>query len=196
MVPRKTLQLPSSSEGLGWIASQGLSQPLLIPGLQMASITAAAAGDAEALAYLRFTAQQFAALGSRNHTRLDEMCSQASQATNCNEFNAVCKLSAGDSELRQPGSSVPMERRFLSGCSREWSFQRVAVAPLPGSTMPMGSQDHGQGCPCRQTGHTAVVAWPEPTMPLERGLYFGGGQAQPEDTAMAAGPGTTMPSAP
>ncbi|KAK9843168.1 hypothetical protein WJX74_007913 [Apatococcus lobatus] len=74
MVPRKTLQLPTSSEGLGWIASQGPSQPLLIPGLQMASITAAGAGDAQALAYIRFTAQQFAALGSRNHTPLDELC--------------------------------------------------------------------------------------------------------------------------
>ena len=79
------LELPRDGEGLGWIASQGPPKLLLIPGLQTASITAAAAGDADALAYVRFTAQQFAAMGSHNQTPLDTVCTAASKISSSDE---------------------------------------------------------------------------------------------------------------
>ncbi len=55
------VDLPSDGEGLSWIASHDPAGLQLIPGLQPACIEAAAAGDLEALAYLRFTAQHHAA---------------------------------------------------------------------------------------------------------------------------------------
>lgn len=69
------MDLPEDSEGLQWIVSQGAGQLLLIPGLHAISIVAAAAGDQAALAYLRFTAQHFAAFaGIQRLTRLDKLC--------------------------------------------------------------------------------------------------------------------------
>ncbi len=53
--------VPEDGEGLGWILEQDPAQLLMIPGLQPASIAAAAAGDQQALAYLRFTVQHYAA---------------------------------------------------------------------------------------------------------------------------------------
>ena len=47
------LDLPHWNEGLIWITSQGLTQLQLIPGLEGASITAAAEGDQQALTHLR-----------------------------------------------------------------------------------------------------------------------------------------------
>ncbi len=55
------MDLPSDGEGLSWIAGHDPARLQLIPGLQPASIEAAAAGDQKALAYLRFTAQHHAA---------------------------------------------------------------------------------------------------------------------------------------
>ena len=73
------LDLPHGSAGLGWIVAQGPLQLLLIPGLKPASIVAAAAGDQDALAYLRFAAQHFAALGStQSLTEFDKLCIEAS----------------------------------------------------------------------------------------------------------------------
>lgn len=68
------LELPEDGEGLGWIARHSLSRLLLIPGLLPASITAAAAGDQEALAHLRAQAEQFAAMGSSSNDPLDRVC--------------------------------------------------------------------------------------------------------------------------
>ena len=53
--------LPAEGEGLSWIVDQDPTKLLLIPGLQPASIAAAAAGDHKALAHLRSTAQHHAA---------------------------------------------------------------------------------------------------------------------------------------
>ncbi|KAK9844941.1 hypothetical protein WJX74_008931 [Apatococcus lobatus] len=74
-------KLPSNGQGLSWIANQGPNELLLIPGLQTASITAASAGDTDALAYLRFTAQQFAAMGSHNQTQLDKVSTAGSKVS-------------------------------------------------------------------------------------------------------------------
>ena len=72
--------LPDGTEGLSWIVSRDPTQLLLIPGLQPASIAAAAAGDQQALAYLRFTAQQFAEYaGLHILSPLDRACLSASE---------------------------------------------------------------------------------------------------------------------
>ena len=55
------LDLPQGAEGLAWISRKGPAQLLLIPGVQPASIAAAALGDQQALVCLRVTAQQHAA---------------------------------------------------------------------------------------------------------------------------------------
>ncbi len=55
------VDVPEDGEGLSWISDHDSTQLLLIPGLQPASIAAAAAGDQQALAYLRFTVQHYAA---------------------------------------------------------------------------------------------------------------------------------------
>lgn len=73
------LDLPQGGQGLYWIVSQGPQELLLIPGLQAASIAAAATGDQSALSYLHSAAQQFAADGSPlNATGLDNLCIEAS----------------------------------------------------------------------------------------------------------------------
>ena len=79
-------EFPSNEEGLGWIMQHGLAQMLLIPGLQPASIVAAAAGDQQALAYLRFMAQQYAAFnGVQDYSPLDSACVKSLEAANCDE---------------------------------------------------------------------------------------------------------------
>ena len=55
------LDLPQDAEGLAWIASQGPARLLRIPGVEPATIAAAARGDQQALVCLRITAQQHAA---------------------------------------------------------------------------------------------------------------------------------------
>ncbi len=73
------LDIPANGEGLGWIVSHDLSQLLLIPGLQPSSIAAAAAGDQQALSYLRFRAQDHAAHpGAFIPNPFDRMCLEAS----------------------------------------------------------------------------------------------------------------------
>ena len=54
-------KVPVAGEGLDWIANQGPEKLLLIPGLQAATITAAAAGDQGALTALTNAVQHFAA---------------------------------------------------------------------------------------------------------------------------------------
>ncbi len=54
------VELPADGEGLSWIARHDPTMLQLIPGLQPISIAAAAAGDQQALAYLRFAAQHHA----------------------------------------------------------------------------------------------------------------------------------------
>ena len=82
--------LPADGDGLSWIVEQDCTNLLLIPGLQPASIAAAAAGDQGALAYLRFTAQHHAAYpGVCALTTLDRACLQACQLSSSearNEF--------------------------------------------------------------------------------------------------------------
>ena len=70
---------PPGDEGLAWIVDQGSAHLLLIPGLHTASITAAAAGDKQVLAYLRFTAQQYSAFaGMHSYIPLDAFYLKAS----------------------------------------------------------------------------------------------------------------------
>ncbi len=72
------VDLPSGSDGLGWIVSHDPSKLLLIPNLHPASIVAAAAGDELALAYIRFTAQQHVAFPDAcTFTPLDTVCCEA-----------------------------------------------------------------------------------------------------------------------
>ena len=79
-VGMQMVELPHGADGLSWIISQQPQQLLLIPGLQAASITAAAAGDQEALSYLRFVAQFAAAHRSMlNLSELDTCCLLAAE---------------------------------------------------------------------------------------------------------------------
>ncbi len=74
------VDLPTGSDGLGWIISHDSSQLLLIPNLHPASIVAAAAGDELALAYVRSTAQQHVACPEDvpcTSTPLDTVCAAA-----------------------------------------------------------------------------------------------------------------------
>ncbi len=74
------LDLPADDAGLSWIVSQGPTQLMLIPNVQPASVIAAAGGDQQALAFLRFSAQQNAAYPrSCVLPRLDEVCLEASK---------------------------------------------------------------------------------------------------------------------
>ncbi len=76
------VDLPENGEGLSWIASHDPAGLQLIPGLQPASIAAAAGGDQQALAYLRFTAQHHAAYpGGSALNDFDRALLQASEAT-------------------------------------------------------------------------------------------------------------------
>ena len=69
------VDLPVGGEGLSWIASRDPTQLLLITGLQPSSIAAAAAGDHQALAYVRLTAQHYAAYaGAHIISPLDRAC--------------------------------------------------------------------------------------------------------------------------
>ena len=75
------VDLPANGEGLNWIARRDPTKLLLIPGLHISSIVAAAAGDQQALAYVRFTAQHFAAYAcTRNLNPLDRACLAACKA--------------------------------------------------------------------------------------------------------------------
>ncbi len=58
------LDLPAGSDGLNWIVKQDPARLQLIPGLRPASLAAAAAGNQQALAHLRFTGQAQAAEAS------------------------------------------------------------------------------------------------------------------------------------
>ncbi|KAK9864238.1 hypothetical protein WJX84_001121 [Apatococcus fuscideae] len=58
--PGKMLSLPHDDQGLPWIASHGPTQLRLIPGLQAATITAAADGHQQALAHVCLKAQEYA----------------------------------------------------------------------------------------------------------------------------------------
>ncbi len=76
------VDLPADDEGLSWIVSRDPTKLLLIPGLQPSSIAAAAAGDQQALAFVRFTAQHFAAhAGTRLLSPLDKACLAACKVT-------------------------------------------------------------------------------------------------------------------
>ena len=98
------VDLPADIEGLSWIVSNDPTQLLLIPGLQPASIAAAAAGDHQALAYVRFTAQNFAAYaGTRILSPLEEACLAVSKATTlCEHDDLFANLGEEDPSL--PGS--------------------------------------------------------------------------------------------
>lgn len=71
------LDLPPNSEGLEHIAASAPDALLLIPGVLPACITAAALGDEQAEAYLRSTAQQFAADSLRSPDEFVCFCSAA-----------------------------------------------------------------------------------------------------------------------
>ncbi len=95
------LGLPADSDGLHWIASHNPSQLLLIPNVHPASVTAAAAGDHQALAYLRFTAQHHAALPDACIlTPLDKVCQEASKLGSRDDEDAYC------TELKQRDPSL------------------------------------------------------------------------------------------
>ncbi len=75
------VDLPEDGAGLTWIASHDPTGLQLIPGLQPASIAAAAAGDQKALAYLCFAAQSHIAYpGGSALNDFDRALLQASEA--------------------------------------------------------------------------------------------------------------------
>ena len=81
--------LPSGSGGLDWIMRQaplggqgGSSVLLLVPGLQAASIAAAAAGSPDAFVHLHSAAQQCAASGATDCSKFDRFCLAASKVCN------------------------------------------------------------------------------------------------------------------
>ena len=87
--------LPAGSDGLGWIVSHDVSQLLLIPGIQPASIAAAAAGDQQALAYLRSTAQHHAAYpGACALSPLDKLCAEALKSSESDRWKAALRTTA------------------------------------------------------------------------------------------------------
>ncbi len=82
------LGLPTDSDGLGWIVSRGPLRILLIPNIHPASITAAAAGDVQALAYIRFTAQHHAAFPDGcSFTPWDKACHEAHKTGSRAEYD-------------------------------------------------------------------------------------------------------------
>ena len=108
--------LPHQAEGLSWIVSHEPLQLLLVPGLQSASITAAAAGDQEALLYLRFVAQCSAAHRSMLHpSDLDTCCLLASelrpQDSEDEAFDVEEELSEGTTEI---GNAFFIRQRFTA----------------------------------------------------------------------------------
>ncbi len=81
------VDLPADDEGLSWIVSKDPTKLLLIPGLQPSSVAAAAAGDQQALAFVRFTAQHFAAhAGTRLLSPLDKACLAACKVTGSENY--------------------------------------------------------------------------------------------------------------
>ena len=92
MIGMQMVDLPADRDGLNWIVNQDATRLLLIPGLQPASIAAAAAGDQQALAYLRFTAQQNAAdPGACAVGPLDRACLQASKVDHSKSYSRFCR---------------------------------------------------------------------------------------------------------
>ncbi len=90
------VDLPVDGEGLSWIASHDPDRLQLIPGLQPASVAAAAAGDQQALAYLRFTAQHHAAYPSGSAmNELDRALLQASDISSNGADDALSKIFQG-----------------------------------------------------------------------------------------------------
>ncbi len=84
------LHLPADGEGLSWIVSHDPTRLQLIPGLQPISIAAAAAGDQQALAYLRFAAQHHAVHpGGSAHNELDRVLVRIAAAVQAGDRYAV-----------------------------------------------------------------------------------------------------------
>ena len=117
--------LPADGEGLSWIAEQDCTRLLLIPGLQPASIAAAAAGDQQALAYLRFTAQHHAAYpGVCALTPLDKACLQA------------CQLSSGEARdeffkmLQEDDVQVADVLETLEACTSQQLIEAARTGEL------------------------------------------------------------------
>ncbi len=121
------VNLPAGSEGLSWIASRNPGQLQLIPGLQPASIAAAAAGDQQALAYMRFTAQ--------HHAEYPGVCA-------LNDVNKACLLAAevssnqtSDGPYRdfwaELGESNPQVNKVLTA-RREFTVTQMAQAVCQG----------------------------------------------------------------
>ena len=99
------VDLPADDEGLSWIVSRDPTKLLLIPGLQPSSIAAAAAGDQQALAYLRFTAQHFAAhAGTRLLNPLDRACLAACKVTGQAGYHAFSSQLSRRKRLSLPAS--------------------------------------------------------------------------------------------
>ena len=104
--------LPDGNQGLQWIVSKRPGQLLLIPGLCVGSVIAAAAGDQAAHAYLCFTAQYFAAFGgSQNPTRLDKLCLQQSVVSDWRDRNK--EEATRISKILLSGQSLQLVRSIL-----------------------------------------------------------------------------------
>ena len=97
----KMVDLPPSNEGLSWIVSQGSAKLLLIPGLQPATIVAAAAGDQQALAYLRFRAEVYASGEvTADPGPLQRVCQTAIQIKDTDEYDDFLdELEKGDKQI-------------------------------------------------------------------------------------------------
>ena len=76
---------PFCTLGLDYIAASEPHDLLLIPGLLPASITAASLGDHQAAAYLRFTAQHFAAFHLPSTSEYGVFCTAAAQSSSLGE---------------------------------------------------------------------------------------------------------------
>ncbi len=91
------LNLPADDAGLSWIVRQGPTQLMLISNVQPASVIAAAGGDQQALAFLRFAAQHHAAYPrSCVLTRLEEVCLEAANLRVRDEHVAFLDNLAGE----------------------------------------------------------------------------------------------------
>ena len=122
--------LPDEAEGLSWIVSQEPLQLLLVPGLQSASITTAAAGNQDALSYLRFAARYSAAHRSMlNFSKLDNCCLLASKLrpedSNEEEFDIENELSESSTEIR---NAFFIRQRFTADLLKQAVLERQLAA--------------------------------------------------------------------
>ena len=95
--------LPADGEGLAWMVNKDATKLLLISGLPPAFIAAAAAGDEQALACLRCTAQHYAEHPSACAVNaLDRACQAATELDDADAYDSLIKrLEASEAPVAQ-----------------------------------------------------------------------------------------------